>query len=429
MLVAVLLVFYAMVLMVPWQPWFPEHGLDISWIMALHWCTAHHVDFGHDLAYMFGPWGFVWEGYSPATFAAQIFAWTLMTIALLAGIGAVARRMRRCAAGLLWAAGIITLAGLPIQQFDDLRMLLLCCLLIVLHLHVDDRPMTASKGLLLVAMGLASLVKFTLGILSVATVILLAVEDIRRKRVPWCAGIYAAALLGFWLAAAQPLNGLGPYILNSWDLASHYPDGESVDSPGQAWSVAMFVVCAAPLPMLVAMAAWQAGQKIFQIGIRVIGAFLPAFLAFKNGFVRHENIHDLSAWWMLLVIWLLWGAVLGPKERGVWVRGVAFVMIVLTFAFAWRSLQQSAGDTLTPICCERSPRFPPGRQWRWNRWRTLLFRALPTPRNFTRVMFRTSPRTIRCRPRWARSIFIRLTTGCRWRMGWIVVFARSYRAI
>jgi len=347
MLVAVLLVPYALVLMVPWQPRFPEHEIDNSWVMVLHWAHAHRVDFGHDMTFTFGPWGFIWAGYSPETFAAQIFAWLVMTGAMLAGLAAVARRMRRPTAGLVWAVMVITLVGLPIQQFEDLRMLLLCCLLIVLHLHVDDRPLTATKALLLVAVALASLVKFTLGMLSAGAVILLAIEDIRRRRVPWSAGIYLLALLGFWLAASQPLSGLGPWALNSWDLAAHYPDGESVDSPDQGASVAMFLICAAPLPMLIAIAGRQTRRPLGQIGIRCVAAILPAFLAFKNGFVRHENIHDLCGWWMLMVVWLLWGVVLWPKMRGVWARGLVIVMVVLTCSIAWRSLVQSAGGRLT----------------------------------------------------------------------------------
>src|ERR1700690_519805 len=54
--------------------------VDVSWSQALHVAFAEHLQFGRDVVFAYGPWGFLSRGYYPATHWVAVMAWTLLSL-------------------------------------------------------------------------------------------------------------------------------------------------------------------------------------------------------------------------------------------------------------------------------------------------------------------------------------------------------------
>jgi len=49
------------------------NGVDDSWMQMLHLAFAERLQFGRDIVFSFGPWGFLYGGYHPATYSISVF--------------------------------------------------------------------------------------------------------------------------------------------------------------------------------------------------------------------------------------------------------------------------------------------------------------------------------------------------------------------
>src|SRR6185369_9698801 len=71
-------------LLPPLTPQIPSSGLDSSWSMVLHYAFQRHWQFGRDIVFTFGPYGFVYTRmFDPDTYWLTLSAW--IAIALLIG--------------------------------------------------------------------------------------------------------------------------------------------------------------------------------------------------------------------------------------------------------------------------------------------------------------------------------------------------------
>jgi len=334
---AILLVFNLSLFM-PWGTSSPGRGdeLDASWGMVLHWAHIHRMDFGHQIVFTYGPWGFIFGRWGPETFKWVMCGWALLAMAYFAGIVGISRHLEwpRWAVAL-WMAVVIALAGSSVAP--DIRLFVLSWLLMLLDLHVDDRPVTATKLLLVIAMALAGLMKFSALAMALAILVVMSVEHVRRRRVPWLLTIYVVACLGWWLAAGQRLGSIGSYLRHSWDLAAGYAQGAALTQPGEAWNVAMFLLCAAAL---VAMAA--VASALSEGGGRSVTAAAAAavalFFVFKVGYVRHDE-HEMTSTGAIAVFALLAAAALWPKLEKPWCK---WSMAAVAWSSVWLGWHSTA---------------------------------------------------------------------------------------
>jgi hypothetical protein len=338
-----ILFLYLLSTFVPWQPTFPPGALDISWCMALHWAFVHHVDFGNQFVFTFGPWGFVWQGYHPDTFNLVIAGWSLFSMAFFAGLLSIAHRLRNRIFVGFWMALVIGIAGAPITQSQDVRMFALCWLLLIVHFHTGDRAISKTTMLLAVAMALASLIKFSVCLIAWPAIILVSIDLLRRRRIPWVAMVYVAAFIAFWLGASQPIGSLPVYLRHSLQISSHYATGEAFSQPTEFRDVFVFALFGVMLLLLLLWASGGSraviieknqidatphssspdkaddktrGQKPDQNPFSRLNTALAAaglvcswFIGFKAGFVRHDG-HDTVASSSLSLLSLLYGAAL-----------------------------------------------------------------------------------------------------------------------
>src|SRR5665213_2768457 len=158
--------------------------IDYSWMQTLHAAFEQHWQFGRDIVFTFGPWGFLYGGYYPPTFVTSVIVWAMLAVVFwwagwrvachffgnnlfswfwlvgFIGLSGLVQDFHRDPSGV-WVSGFIGMAGLPSGQSFDIRCVGWVLLLLFLHFFVEDRPVTARQALLAVALGLLSLVKFT----------------------------------------------------------------------------------------------------------------------------------------------------------------------------------------------------------------------------------------------------------------------------
>ncbi len=51
------------------------NGADDAWIQMLHMAFAERLQFGRDIVFTFGPWGFLFGGYHPPTYLISVVVW------------------------------------------------------------------------------------------------------------------------------------------------------------------------------------------------------------------------------------------------------------------------------------------------------------------------------------------------------------------
>jgi hypothetical protein len=364
-----LLFLYTVCIFVPWNLSPPPDDLDASWNAALHWAHVHHVDFGHDFVFTYGPWGFVMLRYLPATFGWVVAAWSFLGLAFFCAtwkiFGALPSK--------IWAAGLaavfITIAAAPIRQFQDVRMATVCWMLLPLYFYFDDSPWEIVKIIVVAAMAWASLIKFSFIFLGLPALAVVSLDQLSRRKIPSYLIVFVAAYLTLWVLAGQPIGSLGAYFSHSMSIASGYTEGEQEITVSEDMDVLLYLsVGALALVVAAMMHPWYRYRSERSLR-RVIDETLVAapdrggtiehrksllakagilgllFLLFKAGYVRHDQ-HEIIATASLALLTIVLGATVWPRVHEI----AAKLFIVLACAgalgLAWYSEDTCLGESV-----------------------------------------------------------------------------------
>ena len=311
-----------------------RYVLDNSWIQTLHVAFERHWQFGHDIVFTFGPWGFLCGGYYPPTFLTSVIAWSTLSIVFWLGCWRVATHsFRRQSSAWLWMIGFIGIMGLPNGQsvVIDVRQVAWVLILLSLHFFVDDRPFSIPKILITVSLGWLGLIKFT-GMMMAAVVVLAIGGDeiLRYRRFPWIILIFIASMLCFWLLAGQELSLLLPYLSNSWQESAGYTQAMIYSDGDEFMLVTVFLLVAVTVSLPFVYAG-LVRHRFFGIpalaGLGVIG-----LIVFKHGFVLCDYFHEIVATLSVMLIALISLAVSWPMLRGHGARAVLIELLLLDVA-------------------------------------------------------------------------------------------------
>lgn len=264
--------------LVPFEPSFPEGGLEWSWAYAMNVAVARGLQFGRDIIFTYGPLASMATGaYHPATDTVTIFSRIILAAAVfMVFLGACDRKHQ------LW------LLALPVvlsQRFglDPVFMMLPpMFLLFCVRNNLSSTSRTATILLTSAAFGLMPLVKGTfapaVAICGSAALLILWRQD--RRLVLGAAAVFVVALVSGWLASGQSLTGLPNYFIAQQPIISGYSDAMSSSGPTDEAVVFVSVAC------LLIIALWSSKGRApwFVLG----SVALIFFLAFKAGFVRHD---------------------------------------------------------------------------------------------------------------------------------------------
>ena len=290
-----------------------NEDIDNAWTQVLHAAFRQHWQFGRDIVFTYGPWGFLGRGYDPATYPVAVIAWLLLSLVFWRAGWRLARHLSgHRLFSWFWLIGFAGLASIPVGDDLNVRLTAWVVLLLFLHFFVEEGVFTPTQAMLVVSLGWLSLVKFTGLMETVMVVAVIAADNVfRHRRFPWIVPLWAASLLFFWALAGQHLSSFGPYLFNSWRITSGYTEAMMLTVKTEAGDADCFLLLAGLLCLLTGQAAWTRHRFLGALPLAGLGAIL--FIIFKQGYVRHDR-HEITAVMALFLISWMFLAMARPDN-------------------------------------------------------------------------------------------------------------------
>ena len=311
--------------------------VDDAWIQMLHMAFAERLQFGRDIVFTFGPWGFLYGGYHPSTHWISVVVWAVLAVVFWwAAWRVVSHFFTNPLISWLWLLVVIGLTSITPFLYMDARLTAWPLLLLLLHFSVEERPFTLTQAMLVVSLALLSLIKHSIFTIAVVTVLIIAADNVfRQRRFPWIVLAFAGGIFFFWLLAGQQLNWFGLYLRGASEIVSGYTEAMMWPQPTDKVDIVRFWEVAIAVCALVGYVVCKQ-HRLFGL-LPLLGFAFIVFAAFKHGYVRHDA-HEIPATNLLLLAALLW---LPAAWRIVWQRRrwlVPAVALPLVFATPLASL-------------------------------------------------------------------------------------------
>lgn len=284
------------------SPSMPGHGLDPSWGFAMNEIVGLGLAFGKEVSFTFGPFAAIYtKEYHPATDQFVLAASTFLGFAYWFA----ATRFLRPKQWPIIVGFIVILAG--VISFRDALLLSYPLLAGIWTFNVleADRQNSSVKSnrilegiLIFLPLGLLPLVKGSCLVPSAGIAFLSFVWLGRYGRAKLALSGAAAVVIAtilFWLISGQALRDLPEYFIAMVPITSGYTEAMSIDN----WSGPIKRYLLTSMIML----AWILTRRSAGLRNRVlltlcVGLYL--FIAFKAGFVRHDEHAVIAATSMLL---------------------------------------------------------------------------------------------------------------------------------
>ena len=307
-LIAVVTLFYAVMLLAAWRPQFfsaetLSDGLDSGWAFALHAFHAKGFQHGRDVVFTYGPLGFLEPRfYHPDTYIALLLRSAAFAVVVWYALWAYGRSVIQNALTRgVWLVFLMTVASVTTRAIDRPPESFLCALLLLIHFHRTPGSRAAGAWWLLIAsLALAGSIKFSYLAGGLATVLVVSLDELARKRAPKALVGFVALYACFSAAGGQNLSSIVPYFAASSDLAGSYSTAMSWDGPSAGvigYVTAAVALLFAAVPRL---AASRRQQFLLAAGLLAV-----LWLLFKQGYVRHDPLHAINAIGELLMIVVL----------------------------------------------------------------------------------------------------------------------------
>lgn len=295
----------------PALPWMSGIGLDASWIWGLNLAARDHLLFGRDIAFTYGPLGYLNQPIVPLTSAGPFIAYSLGMYAVWLY---VLYRVRDHKVFAVFAA--FCYVSLAIWLWDIYEAVLIGLAVCAVIRRRDPVPV----AVLAMMTGVAPLLR--LHQLIAGGALLLFVLFYQRERrnywlMPVIGGVSFAVL---WKASGQQFQYVLPWLRSSWEIVNGYT--EAMASPGPMWQVGLGL---GSLIGAVGLALWIYPAAAVPVG-------LTGFLIFKHAFVRQDAHAAPFHFKMAAVSLLLWALALEVTKKERAAKGFAVAMLALGFA-------------------------------------------------------------------------------------------------
>lgn len=288
-----------------------ESGLDASWKAALHMAAKEQLAFGRDVAFPYGPLGFLTapDLYFPST--------GLIAIAFhiaVAGVLSYAVVRLLTTTVRLWACVVIAATVLMILNpllLGSTPFLPYTCFLIAAmwsfrRVLDAERPWRVQDIVVptLLAMVVA-LMKLDAGIACLVVIGYAVVvgslqasgATVALRRTLLLLTTVAVGLPSLWVAIGQPLGSLPVWLSRSREIVSGYSAAMGIERSG-AWEYAAALLVVTLIGGHVATTPQLTRQR----RLLVLGYLATAsFIVFKQGFVRHDA-HSLQFFALFVVL-------------------------------------------------------------------------------------------------------------------------------
>jgi len=315
--------------------------LDPSWTMVLRWASLHGLRWGSDIAFTYGPLGYLYplNACDPRSYG--LFVATQIALA-----GAAAFLFANAWFAQRWPERLVlltvTLFAAPLLAADPVWLSMPVFAIAGLHAHaVAGRRRLL--WLLLVAAALYAatilLIKMSTLLLIVAwwlagTVVLLRTR-LWRHAVVWLLLVPLCALV-LWTVSGQRYEDLLPFVSTVLEISRGYTGAMGSFPPLRFDLYGLAVLAGSGIVGL--WAAWRAGHDLARLAcIALCG--LAIFVAWRAGFTRadtHVAIFAVTAW---LVLPLLPAMTPAPTS---WLRATSLILALAVVPLADRTVNAGA---------------------------------------------------------------------------------------
>lgn len=294
-------------------PGAPEGYLDASWQEVLLHARIHGWQFGRELVFTWGPWGFLGNHFhlGEAEAVSRLVWETLGKLLVAAGLVALTQRI----AAVRQVLFVVGLALFNWLFIDTVYQVLISLAVVRWLLPADSRGWR--QYLALVALAFLAGFKFTYLLLATGGVGLAAGAWVWRRDFRTAAllvGGYALAFVLVWLAASQHPDHIVPFLRRSLELSSGYGDAMGVDEP---WPV--FLV-GAGLMLLAAgfvFRLWQTHPDRPYAATAALFLAATWFIVWKSTFTRADG-HVFGLFIFTLLLAVVLPGLCHPERRWHW---------------------------------------------------------------------------------------------------------------
>jgi tetratricopeptide (TPR) repeat protein len=196
--------------------------LDYSWAIALHEFFASKKQFGTEIIFTYGPYGFLsTKSYHPETYLLTCLAWLFFALVFWWGSLLIAYKLiKNKILIFLWFFSIFFICADP--NLPDNIFAYFYLFFLLHNLYIKDPILPTSNIVLVTTIALISLIKFSFFSLSIPIIGLITIKDIFDKKKPVHLITFISVITALWLAAGQNLLNFPSYVKNSLEMAYHY---------------------------------------------------------------------------------------------------------------------------------------------------------------------------------------------------------------
>lgn len=324
----------------------PNADLDPGWELVLEYGAAHHWQFGTDLIFTYGAWGFLQgaHGLGEMDLARRLFAVTFAPIAALSVVGLL-RPLPRFVS--IPALILIFLFG-----FYDHYVMLTLVYTGVVAARSPSKRLSLEAVLLLIFAGLLTHIKFTNILTMSATLAIVTILRLRRGDGIFAflpLALFSGAFIVFWLLAGQNVLLLPAFVSSRWQITSGYTEAMSIRPKALTLYCALVaLLCFNGVLVLRIIAG---GWKSFA-SITTLITPLLCFLYWKHGFVRADEGHILMLTLglppLFALVWLPQEELRGdfPPRRYAIIFAILWFVGTITSLLSWRLSQNNSVKTV-----------------------------------------------------------------------------------
>lgn len=270
----------------------PGDGLDPSWGLVMEQAFLQGRQWGKDIVFTFGPYGYHFQRIFHPELAAGLLAASAIR-ALLIGVG-IALLLKDARPWQMAATLAAVALALPLAPDSAFFLLPLLAVLVQAR-----QPRDSSLWYLLAIAaycGFAALIKTTFAVLALALLLVVDIDRLVQRRPPLLTPVYVVAALAAYAAAGQSFSALPEFVSLSLQIASGFSRAMAIFDALRAIELAGFLAASvAVLVLVVLQVRRDRGLRSWtgRLLLAAVAAFW--FVTYKAGFTRHD-LHTLTAW-------------------------------------------------------------------------------------------------------------------------------------
>jgi len=321
-------------------------GLDNSWIYAINYLPNSSYLFGRDVVFSWGPLGHLLlpQNLGNNIANSMIFLITMHSLFTLSLFYFLYREKRKLQV-ILFVASYLIVYVLLYWALREYSLLLILGLLLGISFDSNKIIKYTSASLCGVLAGLLLFIKISLGMGAFAMLIVYAIIVIARQRqqswrILLAGGItYLTTVLITAFAFMKSLPAIIQWFIYNIEIVNGYGAAMSVVGP---IVIVMLGVLSLIIYLTLVLVLWkQKAQPLFIALIFIV----PAFMAFKHSFCRHDAPHQPIFFAFLLAILcvLILNAV-GKKGLITCIAGF-FILLAVTIPVIHPNINYLAADT------------------------------------------------------------------------------------